>query len=172
MWEQDNSIIQEVIKFPNVLFTCSADNIGSKFEYIRRGASWDRFDRNLRFLQQHSNIEIRINSVFFVLSALELIDTINYFAKHYNIDNFTINQCGMGQTHLRCRNLSDILKERVKNNIQQAIINYSNNQNLIGQFTNCLEELTHIKTENYLDYFVNIDKLQGSSFEKTFLELI
>jgi hypothetical protein len=77
-WDTDNKIIQEILKFPNVLFTCSSDSTGSKFNYIRRGADWSVFERNIRFLQKFP-VKIRVNSVNSVLTALDLTDTIDFY---------------------------------------------------------------------------------------------
>jgi sulfatase maturation enzyme AslB (radical SAM superfamily) len=172
MWQQDNSIVQEILKFPNVLFTCSADNTKDKFEYIRRGARWDRFLDNLKFLSAQPNVRIRINLVFFVLSALDLIDTIDFFSKEYQIKDFTINQCEMEQTHLRCRNLSTTVKEKVISNIEQAKNKYAYNLNLLGQFSNCLVELAEPSSEGFAEYFCKIDSLADSNFEHIFPELL
>ena len=172
MWDQDNSIIQEVLKFPNVMFTCSTDNLGTKFEYIRRGASWSRFIENLNFLSDRPNVEIRINSVFFVLSALDLVDTIDYFQNNYQIKNFTINQCLMGHTYLRCRNLPNLIKDQVRANINRAQAKYANDLNLVGSFNNCLDELNHPQSESYQEYFDKIDQLAGTSFQSVFSELL
>ena len=170
MWKQNNAIIQEILKFPNVMFTCSADNMGSKFEYIRRDASWSRFLDNLKFLRTQQ-VEVRINSVFFVLSANDLIRTIDFFKNEYQIENFTINQCAMGHTYLRSRNLPEHIKEQIKNSLEQAKIKYANNLNLIGSFNNCLTELSHSKDESYTDYFDQVDQLSKTNFKLYFPEL-
>jgi hypothetical protein len=47
----------------------------------------------------------------------------------------------MGQTHLRCRNLSTTAKQKVISNIEQAKNKYAYDLNLLGQFSNCLVEL-------------------------------
>jgi organic radical activating enzyme len=171
MWDQDNSIIQEVLKFPQVLFTCSADNTERKFEYIRRGAKWNRFIENLNYLSTKPNVKIRINSVFFVLSALDLIDTIDYFNKNHSVVDFTINQCEMGHTYLRPRNLSDADKDLVRQKLQDGKIKYSNNITLVGSFNNCLNELDQPKTESYDWYFDKIDSLANTQFDTIFPEL-
>ena len=173
MWNKDNSIVKEILKFPNVMFTCSADNLGSKFEYIRRGASWQKFIENLVFLSNMPNVEIRLNSVFFVLSALDLIETIDYFYNNHKVKNFTINQCSMGHTYLRSRNLPDGIKDLVRKNLQTAIsTKYASDLNLVGSFNNCLEELNQDCTESYVEYFDHIDSLAGTSFKSLFSDLI
>ena len=172
MWEKDNKIISEILKFPNVLFTCSADSIGKKFEYIRRGAKWDKFVENINFLQSYKNVNTRVNLVFFVLNGTSITDIIDFFHDNIGIKNFTINQCGMGHTYLRCRNLPDKSKKEAREKISSAIKKYSHDLNLVGQFTNCLKELDYNKSEDYIDYFENIDSIAGSKWKNVFWDLI
>ena len=154
MWNQDNAIIQEILQFPQVLFTCSADNTGEKFEWIRRGAKWSKFVKNLRYLGGRSNVQIRINLVFFVLSARDLMSTIGYFNQQHSINNFTINQCGMGQTKLRCRNLPASIKQSVQDDIMCIKEAWIDNLNLIGCLNNCTDELEQHDQEDFVQQFV------------------
>ena len=171
MWDQDNAVLAEILKFPNVLFTCSADAVGQKFEYIRRDAQWSKFLENLNFLNAQKNVRIRINSVFFVLSASGLVDTIDFFKQNFDIDDFTINQCEMEQTHLRARNLPEPVKKQCATSIATAIDRFSHDLNLVGQLKNCLAELDHPSTESYVGYFNRTDSLAGSDWQSTFQEL-
>lgn len=171
MWDTDNAIVQEILKFPNVLFTCSADSLGQRFEYIRRNAKWDKFLKNLSYLKKFDNVEIRINSVFFVLSCSTLLDTIDFFVNNFDITDFTINQCGMGHSYLQSRNISDALKKQCASKIQDGIIRYNGNLNLVGQLNNCLVELNATKEEGYEDYLNSIDLLEHTNWRTTFKEL-
>jgi len=172
MWEQDNSVLREILKFPNVLFTCSADALGNQFEYIRRDGKWEKFLENLRFLLSCKNVRIRINSVFFVLSAINLIDTIGYFRDNFGIQDFTINQCEMGKTHLRARNLSAIQKDKCRSSINTALIEFQDNLNLCGQLQNCLLELDCVQDQTYVNYLEHVDQLAGTNWSTTFKELL
>jgi MoaA/NifB/PqqE/SkfB family radical SAM enzyme len=172
MWDQDNAVIEEILKFPNVLFTCSADALGKQFEYIRRGGSWDKFLKNLRFLQQHKHVKIRINSVFFVMSAMSLVDTIKYFKNNFDVQDFTINQCDMDQVQLRSRNLSVLQKSKCRSSINAALIEFQDNLNLCGQLQNCLRELDHVQDHTYVNYLESIDQLAGTNWQTTFEELL
>lgn len=171
MWSHDNSIVQEILKFPKVLFTCSADNTKEKFEYIRRGASWSTFVDNLRYLAQFSNVELRVNSVFFVLSAIDLSDTVDYFYQHHLIKNFTINQCSMGHTYLRCRNLPVELKQIAKQRINLMKEKYKSDLNLVGCLNNCQTELELNDSECYRSYLASIDSIAGTDWQRTFPEI-
>lgn len=171
MWQKKNQVLEEVLKFSNVLFTCSADDIGQRFNYIRRDGDWEVFTENLRFLQQQPNVKIRINLVFFVLSAPNFIDTIDHFHDQFGIVDITINQCSTSQSHLRCRNLPQEVKHKCEQKIINAIERYSSNLNLVGQLRNCLTELKQDQDQSYTAYFDHIDKLANSSWKSIFREL-
>lgn len=171
MWKQDNSVLHEVLRFPNTLFTCSADNVGAKFDYIRRDADWSVFLDNLHYLQKQPTVRLRINMVFFVLSALDLTDTIDYFVTDHGISDITINQCGMGQTHLRARNLSRDLKQTCTQQLLNVMDRYSNNLNLVGQLKNCLTELEQPEDQCYRDHFDRVDLMAGTDWRALFPEI-
>jgi len=171
-WKQDNPIIKEIIKFPNVLFTCSVDGMGEEFEYIRRGGNWKVTLANIRFLKSHSNVEIRANTVFFVLTAQRIPQIIDYFMEEVGSMDHTINQCAMGQDDLRCRNLSTDIKNKVRQSLTETFEKYKDNLNIAGNIKNCLLELDNeASSDRYKEYFDNIDKLQGSNWRKLFPEL-
>lgn len=172
MWDQDNLIVNEILKFPNVLFTCSADSIEQKFEYIRRGSNWKKFLENLKFLQSHNHAKIRINSVFSVLTAGDFVETIDFFKNNLGITDLTINQCGMGHTYLRARNLPVNLKNKCQRSLEHAIENYCSDLSLVGQLKNCLKELEHSGTESYVYFLENIDTLAKTNWRSTFSELV
>lgn len=171
MWKQNNPVLQQLLQFPNTLITCSADSLGAKFDYIRRDADWHVFSDNLNYLKGHRHVRLRINMVFFVLSALDLTETIDYFYKNFGISDITINQCGMGQTHLRARNLSPSLKQICAHRIHDALERYHDNLNLVGQLKNCLAELRQPGDQCYRKHFDHVDSLAGTSWRSLFSEL-
>lgn len=171
-FSEDNLIIQELKKFPKVLFTISADAILDRFNYIRRGADWNMFVRNLRVLQQYKNFSWRVNSVFFVASAQGLADTQEFFMENYGITDFTINQEGMGYTSIRCRNLPDTVKEATTTRLLAHREKYKLNSNLYGQLTNCLAEMDNIADEDYRPFFDDADSRSGSNWKDILTELV
>ena len=152
MFDQDNTIINELLKFKNVLVTISADSTGARFNYIRRGADWQRFLTNLSWLKQ-SHATFRLNSVFFIASALYLTDTQRFFADNYDIKDFTINQVLMDHTVIKCRNLSDAVKADCKTKILLHKEQFSNNINLCAELDACLQELDCAKENDYESFF-------------------
>jgi len=171
-WQQNNAILQEILKFPNVLFTCSVDGMGDKFNYIRRGGNWDKTLANIKFLKAHSNVKLRANTVFFVLTAQELPAIIDYFMEEIGSIDHTVNQLSMGQDRLRCRNLPNKIKNTVREQLNKTFLKYENNLNIAGNIKNCLIELDHNHdSDEYKKYFDKIDVLQGSNWRKLYPEL-
>jgi radical SAM protein with 4Fe4S-binding SPASM domain len=171
-FSHNNKIIHEILKFPNVLITVSADALNDRFEYIRHGANWDQFISNLDWLAS-THVGLRINSVFFVASALRLIETQNFFRQRYNINDFTINQCGMEKYSLMSRNLPNNIKQELQEKFQQAIITHAQDTNLVGQLTNCIKEMQFDHNgHSYSEYFDSIDYRRKTNWKAVFPELI
>tara|TARA_B100001057_G_scaffold134732_1_gene134161 strand:- start:771 stop:1916 length:1146 start_codon:yes stop_codon:yes gene_type:complete len=171
-WKQDNQVLQEILKFPNVLFTCSIDGMGDKFDYIRRGANWNKTLANIKFLKAQSNVDLRANTVFSVLTAQELPEIIDYFMEEIGSIDHTINQLSMGQERLRCRNLPDEIKNKVREQLNKTFLKYETNLNIAGNIKNCLTELdNNHDSDEYKKYFDKIDVLQGSNWRKLYPEL-
>lgn len=171
MWESDNQIIKELLEFPNVLVTMSADSIGQRYNYIRRGADWTKFLKNLTALQI-SHFTWRVNSVFFVGSALYLSETQDFFVENFGIEDFTINQCGMEQYDLQCRNLPSDTKEKALGKLLKHQATHKHNLNLFGQLNNCIKEINIQGNPNYKNYFDQIDLKAGTNWLDVFPELV
>lgn len=167
----NNQIMRELLEFPRVLMTISADDIGTRFEYIRHGAQWQTFLGNVK--RYHgTHLQWRVNSVFFVASAVNLIDTQQYFRDQFGFEDFTINQCAMEKHALRCRNLAQPLKDTVRQSILQAQQQWHHDANLVGQYSSCLQELDLEPTpHSYQQYFDDIDRRRGTNWRATFPEL-
>lgn len=171
MFESDNQIINELKKFPDVMFTISVDEMNERYDYIRRGASWDKFIYNLKELQK-LHFKWRVNTVFFVGSAMNLAKTQQHFIDNYNINDFTINQLSMGHTNIRARNLSDSAKEQCLVSLKEHQNLHSGNKNLCGGIDNCIRELTHAQDEDYREFFDNVDRKAGTNWRELFTELV
>jgi len=174
-WTQNNQVLQEILKFPNVLFTCSIDGMGEKFNYIRRGGDWNKTLENIKFLKSHSNVDLRANTVFFVLTSQDIPDIIDYFMQEIGSIDHTINQVGMKQDHLRCRNLPTPIKAHVRVLLTKCFERYKDNLNIAGNLKNCLLELDNDADQSdydYRKYFDMIDTRQGSDWRKIFPELL
>jgi hypothetical protein len=149
----------------------SADAIDQRYNYIRRGADWTKFLKNLTNLLT-SHFTWRLNSVFFVGSALYLSETQDFFVENYGINDFTINQCGMEQYDLQCRNLPSGIKEKALEKLLKHQNRHKHNLNLFGQLNNCIKEINIEGDPNYKNYFDQIDLKAGTNWTEVFPELV
>ena len=170
MFDEDNKVVNELLKFKNVLFTISADGMGQRFEYIRQGASWKKFISNLDRLQ-NTHITWRVNSVFFVGTADILVALQRFFRDNYNITDFTVNQEDVGHYNIQARQLDADLKDKIREDYQNYMDEFPNDLSIQGAFNNCLQELDNPATLDYVDYFNNVDRKYGSNWKEVFTEL-
>ena len=144
--------------------------MGDKFNYIRSGGNWDRTVKNIKFLQDKPNVDLRANTVFFVLTAQQLPEIIDYFMEEVGSVDHTINQCH--SEVLSCRNLPDDIKQKVRSQLENSFSKYQNNLNVAGNIQNCLLELDNTdRSLAYQSYFDNIDSRRATSWRKLYPEL-
>ena len=169
-----NPVMIQLKRFKNVLWTVSAESSGAQFEYSRTNAKWDEFLQRLTYIKQHF-AQIRLNSVFFVGSAVTVFDTIEYFTTHYNITDITINQLN-GHPDLHVRNCPDSVKQQSRDSLHKLL-----NSNLIAYRSNsyyniarCEKELDKEATNphGYQQYFDQLDQLRKTNWRTVFPELI
>jgi len=170
MFDNNNKIIKELIKFKNILFTISVDGMEDRFNYIRRGASWDRLLENVSWIT-NTHAKCRINSVFFVGTADSMIDTHLFFREKFGISDFTICQEGMDHPEIWCRNLPQHIKETVIRDMEDYMSTADGNINLKGQLLNCLEEIRKPWERSYVEFFEEVDAKAGTNWREVFPEL-
>lgn len=73
--------IQSLLKRPetNTTWTISCENVNEQFEYVRNGAKWNQFEKNLKFLNQHWNDNVSFNMVYSMFNAFDVLDVIQTF---------------------------------------------------------------------------------------------
>lgn len=65
-----------------IIWNVSAENLGARYEYVRNGASWIQFEKNLKFLTQHWPNSVSLNIVYGLFCAFDLKDTVDYFVSN------------------------------------------------------------------------------------------
>jgi len=169
MFDQDNPVVQQVLQFPNVEITVSTDATHLQFEYIRYGADYTKFLATLAWLKT-THVKLRMNFVFFVATAANLIDNITYF-RSLGIEDFTINDVA-AQPALQARNMPEHIKQLLLQQYSEEIERRPADSALVGQLTNCITELQQDNSGlSYSDYFDDIDRKHGTDWRTTFPEL-
>lgn len=74
---EKNKIYKKLIKNPNVNWNISFETIGDKFEYVRHGAGWDRFNSNLKLLNSNG-YTLSAHPVYCLYTAYNLIEYYDY----------------------------------------------------------------------------------------------
>lgn len=77
---ENNLIYQTLIDMPNVYWVISMENVGRKFEFVRRGASWNRQVENIDRLlsDNHSRYTVNLQSQFCVYSATSVTELYEF----------------------------------------------------------------------------------------------
>lgn len=63
----------------NTFWNISCENIFEQFEYVRSGAKWDEFEKNLKFINKHWPGIASVSMVYSMFSAFDLVGVIEKF---------------------------------------------------------------------------------------------
>lgn len=119
----DTKVFDLLKKFPNVHWTLSVETMEKEFEYIRFGARWNDFIRNIDVISELKH-KITFNMLWFVLNPFSLFDTVDFFInKGFGPNSFALSPI-LGPSQLDIRNLSGdtlqsletLLKDRISMN--------------------------------------------------------
>jgi MoaA/NifB/PqqE/SkfB family radical SAM enzyme len=86
-----NKIYQQLIERTNVNWYVSMENVGNKFEFVRRNANWNKQVKNLEQLLQTQPKSVSLQAQYCVYNAFDLIDLYE-FASGFN--NLHVNLIG------------------------------------------------------------------------------
>ena len=162
-WKPNNKLFQILKTFNNVQLTMSADALYDKFNYIRNGSNWDTFMKNLRFVKQNTNFDIRVNTIFSVINAIDICNLIKFFYFEEQIQDITINTLYLPK-EIDARNYPNNKKEKIVNDIKELINTISTKHiNLISNLKNCINQ---IQLDNEYEYNNCLDSITKSHTKK------
>ena len=69
-----NSIAQTLINERNAKWGVSFETVGKKYEYVRRGASWDLFVKNINYIQEKTSNNLDAHSLYSIYSEFNLVE--------------------------------------------------------------------------------------------------
>lgn len=89
---ENNQLFQVLATKPNVRWYVSMENVGARFEYVRRGADWDKQRYNLSWAKRHLPEQhgFNLHAQFCVYSAFDLENLYNFFAPQNQYINWAI----------------------------------------------------------------------------------
>lgn len=81
----NNDIYQKLTSRSNVNWYVSMETVGTKFEFVRRGSSWDQQVKNLKKLTSTNPKAVSLQSQYCAYSAFDLVDLYEFCSQH-NLD--------------------------------------------------------------------------------------
>jgi len=71
---ESNAIAQTLINERTTKWGVSFETVNLKYEYVRRGASWDLFVKNINYIQEKTSNNIDAHSLYSIYSAFNLVE--------------------------------------------------------------------------------------------------
>jgi organic radical activating enzyme len=69
-----NAIAQTLINERNTCWGVSFETVGNRYEYVRHGASWDLFVKNIDYIQEKTDNNLDVHSLYSIYSAFNLVE--------------------------------------------------------------------------------------------------
>lgn len=175
-------IFDQASQFKRLVVTISIDNIGQKYEYERKGASWELLLSNLKKFQtareKSSNLKIGVNITVNIQNVLylpELVEWINsekfdhyYFSiltqpQYLNIQNLTVEAQNLVLNKLSTWQFDSVAKEKIQPILQLL----KENCNSDGKdFVEKFQKKDRLRKENFLETHNEIAK--AMKYDQTF----
>ena len=114
--------LDDLLKRPkeNVLWALSLENINDQFEYVRNGANWSQWLKNVNYLLKHWPDSIHVNFVYHTLSAFDILDTVKQLS-YLGIFKYQFESvCPTPYHKLNVFDLSKELKEIAAHKFKEA----------------------------------------------------
>jgi organic radical activating enzyme len=162
---QNNPIYRCLQNFDDVTFVVSFESTDARFEYIRNGARWSEFQRNLDTLAMDF-LDIQFNMVYFPLSAVDIVNA-SELALHYTSPEniFVVAQSGGHGFDMLSNNAVQYIKQH---NLEQVVdLPDPLKQRLLDQ----INMITTQCSETYLPMYDNFDQLTKQNHKSIFTEL-
>jgi len=168
-----NQFFDQIKKFNNVLWTISTESSGERHEYTRHGSKWDEFLENLNHIQGLGH-NIRINSVWFIGSAVSMFSNLRFFIENYGITDITVNQLALHPVMLvrnAPQSVKDFAKKELQSLLESGLIKEKSNE--YYNIARCNKELdTPLEdAEGYKIYFDQLDQKRGTNWRNIYKEL-
>lgn len=170
-WNKNNKLFKELLKYNNVQLTMSVDALYEKFNYIRNGSDWNTFIENFKFIKQNTNFELRMNSIFSVMNAIDLSEVIDYFYHGIGIKDITINTLHRPK-EIDSRNYPTNKKISVVKKLQKILKTIDEQHvNLIGNIKNCISQIMLPNNYSYEQRLEQITKKHLIPWKHMFKDL-
>jgi organic radical activating enzyme len=115
-----NKLFERLVQRPNVQWYVSMETIGTKFEFVRRGADWNRQVQNLEKLTTEAQGGVNLQSQYCVYNAFHLYELYE-FADQYPRLNINWGSVMHHPQYLNFLNFPKLFKQQSLDEIDRCI---------------------------------------------------
>jgi hypothetical protein len=162
----NNNLIYNSLKnFDHVTFVVSFESIKHRFEYIRNGAQWYQFQKNLEKLAMDF-LDVQVNMVYFPLSSIDIANAITVALEYTDPKNiFIVSQIGGHGFDMLSQKAVQYIKQQ---NLEETKIL----PNILQQrFLDQINLISTNRTETHLPNYSRFDQLTNQDHRSIFAEL-
>ena len=153
-----NPIYQILKTWPNVEWQVSFDNANKeKFEYVRDGANWEQFVKNLRQMKQDGQ-HVNAHPAYSIYCALDLVEYYDFCMA----EDLGIYWCELNHPmELDIRRHSPRLRQLAIEQIDRVVAKYGDRRNLainvLETYRNTLADNNYLQTQELFDPSKTLD---------------
>lgn len=168
----NSRIFDLLISLPNVHWLISAEDMGSRYEYIRYLGKWDNFCENLRYLRSKTHPDhINFNMVYLALNSRSIMDFVRWLQAE-GFDSETMGMTWVDHELWDPSYLPQSLREQIFQDMDDLYPNIGEGlQEAMTKIRNRLEDAPFLNPKILLDNLRALDQSRGLDFTKIFPEI-
>lgn len=118
---ESNQIAQTLINERDSSWGVSFETVGDRYEYVRHGASWDLFKKNVKYIQEKTDNSLDAHSLYSIYSAFNLVEFYEFITEN-KIKNVFWNllESSGSNSSASVLHLSPELKQKAIEEIEQC----------------------------------------------------
>jgi len=163
-------VFERASKFKNVHWTVSVETMEDEFEYIRFGAKWNTFLKNLQAIRDLDH-KISFNMLWLVLNPYSIFDTVDYFRSLGYAQNAFVIGPITSPVDYDIRNCSTAvlldLEQKLKNRIQAADRRYLLHNSYVNMLKH-LDEKFDKQNSDTVSRLQKLDNRRGLNYKNVF----
>lgn len=119
---QTNRIAQRLLAEPHIGWGLSFETVGDRFEYVRRGADWKLFLKNIEYYQLNKSKPLNAHSLYSIYSAFNLVEFYEFITTHqFNTVHWSLLESSGESSKANVLNLPGPMKLAAINEIDRCV---------------------------------------------------
>jgi organic radical activating enzyme len=147
---ENNSVYNELRTWPSVQWSISFDNSDpDKFEYVRNGANWEQFVKNIQLMKQHGQ-NVIAHPAYSIYCAFDLVEFYEFCIK----TKLDIYWCELQHPYdLDVRRFPEHIRQQAADEIDRVVNNFSQHTRLsidiLKQYKKTLVDNSYLPNLDY-----------------------